>query len=113
MSSVTEKCCHPEVPSAISTTLSTPVGPIALQPARIEMPDGRRTWTVLDERGDVVECLRHSIVHLVQTGASPNTVRAYFRHVVDFANFLRANGIDLPHATVPLYDSFLAWRLAR
>lgn len=93
--------------------MSTSIGPIAMQAARIEMPDGRRTWTVLDERGDVVECLRHWIVHLDRTGASPNTVRAYVRHVVDFANFLRANGVDLPHATVPLYDSFLTWRLAR
>jgi integrase/recombinase XerD len=84
-----------------------------LQAARIEMPDGCRTWTVLDDRGDVVECLRGWIVHLDQTHASPNTIRAYVRHVVDFANFLSANGAGLSDATVPLYDGFLAWRLAR
>lgn len=67
----------------------------------------------MDDRGDVVECLRHWIVHLEQTHASPNTIRAYVRHVVDFANFLSANGAGVHEATVPLYDSFLAWRLAR
>lgn len=77
------------------------------------MPGGRRSWTALDDRGDVVECLRHWIVHLEQTHASPNTIRAYVRHVVDFANFLSANGAGVHEATVPLYDSFLAWRLAR
>ncbi|WP_293842822.1 site-specific integrase [Sphingopyxis sp.] len=77
------------------------------------MPGGRRLWTVLDDAGDVVECLRHWIVHLEQTHASPNTIRAYVRHVVDFANFLGANGVGLHEASVSLYDSFLAWRLAR
>jgi len=77
------------------------------------MPDGRRSWTVLDDSGDVVECLRHWIVHLEQTRASPNTIRAYVRHVVDFANFLGANGAGIHEATVALYDSFLAWRLVR
>ena len=77
------------------------------------MPGGSRSWTVLDDRGDVVECVRHWIVHLEQTHASPNTIRAYVRHVVDFANFLSANGAGVHEATVPLYDSFLAWRLAR
>jgi integrase/recombinase XerD len=77
------------------------------------MPGGRRSWTVLDDDGDVVECLRHWIVHLEQTHASPNTIRAYVRHVVDFASFLGANGAGIHEATVALYDSFLAWRLAR
>ncbi|GAY22144.1 hypothetical protein [Sphingobium fuliginis] len=77
------------------------------------MPDGRRSWTVLDERGDIVEKLRRWIVHLEQTRASPSTVWAYVRHVIDFANFLSANGADPDEAPVLLYDSFLAWRLAR
>jgi len=93
--------------------VSTSIHPTPLQAARIEMPGGRRTWTVLDDRGDVVECLRGWIVHLDQTHASPNTIRAYVRHVVDFANYLSANGAGLSDATVPLYDGFLAWRLAR
>jgi hypothetical protein len=59
------------------------------------MPGGRRSWTVLDDDGDVVECLRHWIVHLEQTHASPNTIRAYARHVVDFANFIAANGAGI------------------
>ena len=67
----------------------------------------------MDDDGDVVECLRHWIVHLEQTHASPNTIRAYVRHIVDFANFLSANGAGIHEATVMLYDSFLAWRLAR
>lgn len=76
------------------------------------MPDGRRSWTVLDDRGDIVECVRRWIVHLEQTHAAPNTIRAYVRHVVAFANFLSANDAGLHQATVPLYDGFLAWRLA-
>ena len=83
------------------------------QAARIEMPGGRRAWTVVNDDGDVVESLRHWIVHLEQTSTSPNTIRAYVRHVVDFANFIVANGAGIGEATVALYDSFLAWRLAR
>lgn len=49
------------------------------------MPGGCRSWTVLDDDGDVV----------------------------DFASFLGANGAGIHEATVALYDSFLAWRLAR
>lgn len=92
--------------------MSTASSPSPWQAARIELPDGRRSWTVLDDRGDIVECCRRWIVHLEQTHASPNTVRAYVRHVVEFANFLSANDAGLHQATVPLYDSFLAWRLA-
>jgi len=77
------------------------------------MPGGRRSWTVLDGHGDVVECLRHWIVHLERTHTSPNTIRAYVRQVIDFANFLAANGAGIHEATVAFYDSFLAWRLAR
>jgi len=83
------------------------------QAARIEIPGGRRSWTVLDDDGDVVECLRHWIVHLEQTHAPPNAIRAYVRHVVDFVNFIAANGAGIQEATVSLYDSFLAWRFAR
>ncbi len=93
--------------------MSTPFATTPWQAARIEMPGGRKSWTVLDDDGDVVECLRHWIVHLEQTHASPNTIRAYVRHIVDFANFLGANGAGIHEATVMLYDSFLAWRLAR
>lgn len=67
----------------------------------------------MDEAGDVVEKVRGWILHLEQTHASPNTVRAYVRHVVDLANFLWANGVGLHDITVSLYDSFLAWRLTR
>ncbi len=91
--------------------MSTPSYP--LRTARIAMPDGRRSWTVLDEDGEIVERLRDWIVHLEQTDASPNTIRAYARHVVDFANFLGTNGAGLRDVTVPLYDGFLAWRLAK
>ena len=93
--------------------MSTSFATTPWQAARIEIPGGRRSWTVLDDRGDVVECLRHWIIHLEQTHASPNTIRAYVRHVVDFENFLGANGAGIHEATVALYDSFLAWRLAR
>ena len=66
----------------------------------------------MDDGGDIVECCRRWIVHLEQTHASPNTVRAYVRHVVAFANFLSANDAGLHQATIPLYDGFLAWRFA-
>ncbi|WP_242097715.1 tyrosine-type recombinase/integrase [Sphingomonas sp. CROZ-RG-20F-R02-07] len=93
--------------------MSTPSYLAPLQTARIAMPDGRRSWTVLDDDAEIVECFRHWIVHLEQTNASPNTIRAYARHVVDFANFLGTNGAGLRDVTVPLYDGFLAWRLTR
>lgn len=80
--------------------------------ARIEMPDGRRSFTVLDDTGDVVDGLRRWIVHLEQTNASPNTIRAYARHVIDLANYLSTHGASLAEISVPLYDNFLAWRMA-
>ena len=113
MYSVVGKACSQRGLSTVSATVSTPFATTPWQAARIEMPGGRRSWTVLDDDGDVVECLRHWIVHLEQTHASPNTIRAYVRHIVDFANFLSANGAGIHEATVMLYDSFLAWRLAR
>lgn len=75
------------------------------------MPDGRRSLTVLDDVGEIVECIRAWIVHLEQTHASPNTIRAYARHVVDLANYLAGNDVWLTAVSVPLYDNFLAWRL--
>ena len=80
--------------------------------SRIEMPDGRRSFTVLDDNGNVADDLRQWIVHLEQTNASPNTVRAYARHVVDLANYLSAHEASLAKISVPLYDDFLAWRLS-
>jgi len=74
------------------------------------MPHGPRSWTVLDDSGDVVGRIRDWIVHLEQINLSPNTIRAYVRHVVDFANYLSSNDTDPLGVTVPLYDSFLAWR---
>ena len=63
------------------------------------MPDGRRSFTVLDDNGDVVDSLRNWIVHLEQTNASPNTIRGYARHVVDLANYLSMHGADLAQIT--------------
>src|SRR5690606_12661 len=80
--------------------------------ARIVMPGGQCSWTVLDDDGGTVQRMRDWIVHLEQTNMSPNTVRAYLRHVVDLANFLSINGSDLPSVTVALYDRFLAWRMS-
>lgn len=91
--------------------MSTLIEPAPLQLARIEMPDGRRSFTVLDNSGEAVESLRRWIVHLEQTHASPNTIRAYVRHVVDLANYLSVHGASLAQISVPLYDNFLAWRL--
>lgn len=93
--------------------MSTSNLPSLWQAARIEMPDGSRSWTVLDDSGDVIASLRNWIVHLEQSRASPNTIRAYLRHIVEFANFLNANSANLREVTVALYDGFLAWRLAR
>lgn len=81
-----------------------------MRAARIAMPNGERSWTVLDVEGDVVDSIRQWIIHLEETNASPNTTTAYLRHVVDFANYLGVNDANLHHPTVALYDRFLAWR---
>ena len=80
------------------------------QAARIEMPGGRQSWTVLDDDGDVAERLRHWNVNLEQMHASPNTIRAYVRHVVDLANFFVGNGAEIHEAMVALYDGLFARR---
>lgn len=113
MSSVIRKGLLSSHPFNSICTVSSTIHSAPFQAARIEMPDGLRTWTILDDCGDTVECLRSWIVHLDQTHASPNTIRAYVRHVADFANFLNVNGSDLSNVTVSLYDHFLAWRLAQ
>lgn len=92
--------------------MSIPIEAASLYLVRIEMPDGRRSFTVLDDDGEVVGGLRRWIVHLEQTNASPNTIRAYARHVVDLANYLSVHGVSLSEISVPLYDNFLAWRVA-
>lgn len=81
-----------------------------LRLVRIRMPDERRSWTIIDGAGETVGDLRHWIVHLEQTHCSPNTIRAYARHVVDLANYLTANESSLVRISVPLYDDFLRWR---
>ena len=92
--------------------MSTASSPSPWQAAPIELPHGHRSWTVLDAPGEIVDCCRRWIVYLEQTHAPPNTIRAYVPHVVEFANFLSANGAGLHQATLSLYDSFLVWRLA-
>jgi integrase len=78
-----------------------------MHPAKIRMPDGRTSWTALDDSGEPVPELRSWVIHLEELSYSPNTVRPYLLHLTRLGRFLRASGKSFRDITIPDYDEFL------
>ncbi len=83
-----------------------------MRASRLRMPDGRVSWTVLDNEGVEVRHLRDWIVHLEATGTSPNTIRAYVRYAARWCAFLLGNGTSLSTPTINDWDRFVQWYAA-
>ncbi len=80
-----------------------------MKAVRIRFPDGRLSWTVIDEMGEPVPEFRHWLTHLEQTFASPNTVQAYARHMARLGTYLKVQGKGIREIAVSDYDGFLVW----
>jgi integrase/recombinase XerD len=77
--------------------------------ARIRLPDGRVSWTVLDEHAEPVAPVRAWLVHLEQIRSSPSTIERFAKHVAELGEFLPAREKAFEHITVHDYDQFGAW----
>ncbi len=82
---------------------------MALELVKIRFDDSRYSWTVVDDDGTPIDCIRDWIVHLEQINQSPNTVQAYARHVARLGSYLLACRKDLSDISVTDYDRFLQW----
>jgi integrase/recombinase XerD len=81
-----------------------------MRAAKLRYPDGRVSWSMLDDLGETVGTVRAWVVHLEQTRMSPNTIERFVKHVADLGSFLHARGKGFDHIGVPDYDAFLAAR---
>jgi hypothetical protein len=59
-----------------------------MQAARIRLPDGRISWTVLDAEHETVESARAWLLHLENIHMAPNTVERFAKHVAALGLFL-------------------------
>lgn len=80
-----------------------------MEHVKVRLPNGRCSWTIIDERGTVIETLQNWIIHLEETNTSPNTIKAYIRHMVRLGNFLEAKNKYFKDITVTDFDYFLRW----
>lgn len=76
---------------------------------RIRYENNQRHWIVVDDNGEPDEEIQAWLNHLYVTNMSPNTIEAYARHLVRFANYLKLNKQSLRTVTVAIYDDYLKW----
>lgn len=82
---------------------------MAFELVKIRFDDVRYSWTVVDDDGIPVDCIRDWIVHLEQINQSPNTIQAYARHIARLGSYLQVHGKGLEGIAVADYDRFLQW----
>jgi site-specific recombinase XerD len=76
---------------------------------RVTLPDGERTWTVLDWDHRVVEPAEQYLEYLRMLGRSPNTVKSYARGLALWWEFLAVYGLVWDGVTVEDFGRFLGW----
>jgi integrase/recombinase XerD len=76
---------------------------------RLLMPDGAGSWTVLDDRGEVVAPAEAFLAHLQALGRSPETVRTYATSLKLWWEFLAGAGCGFEAVTVDHVARFVAW----
>ena len=76
---------------------------------RLVMPDGSRSWTVLDDRGEVIGPVEAFLAHLQALDRSPETVRTYATSLKLWWEFLGSAGCGFDTATVDHVARFVAW----
>ena len=80
-----------------------------MQAARIRLPDGRISWTVLDADHETVESARNWLLHLENIHMAPTTVERFAKHVAALGLFLSARAKTFEQITIRDYDQFIAW----
>jgi hypothetical protein len=73
------------------------------------LPDGQRTWTVLDADHRVVEPAEQYLEYLRMLGRSPNTVKSYARALALWCEFLAVYELAWDAVTVEDLGRFLGW----
>lgn len=76
---------------------------------RLVMPDGSGSWTVLDDRGEVVAPVEAFLAHLQALDRSPETVRTYATSLKLWWEFLAEASCGYDMATVDHVARFVAW----
>ncbi|HVB45172.1 MAG TPA: site-specific integrase [Streptosporangiaceae bacterium] len=76
---------------------------------RVVMPDGSASWTVLDDRGEVVAPAEAFLAHLRALGRSPETVRTYATSLKLWWEFLGGAGCGFDAVSVDHVARFVSW----
>jgi len=80
-----------------------------MKSVKIRLPNNDLSWTVIDHNGNTIQEVRDWIIHLEETNASPNTIKAYSRHVSRLGSYLQAHKKTFKDITISHYDGFLKW----
>ncbi len=76
---------------------------------RVVLPDGERTWTVLDGDHGVVEPAEQYLEYLRMLGRSPNTVKSYARALALVVAVPDVYALEWDGVTVEDLGRFLGW----
>lgn len=76
---------------------------------RVVLPDGERTWTVLDGSYGVVAPAEELLEFMRATGRSPNTIKSYARALALWWEFLGAYELAWDEVKVEHFGAFLTW----
>jgi Phage integrase, N-terminal SAM-like domain len=87
------------------TVTATAVGRVQ----RVELPNGERTWTVVDGGYLVVAPAEEFLEFMRATGRSPNTVKSYARALALWWEFLAVYGLVWDEVKVEDFGAFLTW----
>ena len=90
-----------------STLISDPA--VGCRTQRVAVPDGERTWTVLDGEHRVVQPVEEFLEYLRMLGRSPNTVKSYARALALWWQFLTVYELAWDAVTVEDLGRFLGW----
>lgn len=90
-----------------STVISGPAAGCRTQ--RVAIPDGERTWTVLDGEHRVVVPVEQFLEYLRVLGRSPNTVKSYARALALWWQFLAVYKLAWDAVMVEDLGRFLGW----
>lgn len=90
-----------------STLISGPAAGCRTQ--RVAIPDGERTWTVLDGEHRVVVPVEQFLEYLRILRRSPNTVKSYARALALWWQFLTVYELAWDAVTVEDLGRFLGW----
>lgn len=76
---------------------------------RIRYPDGKLSWTVLDDSFHPVQPICQYLRYLENLERSPNTVKNYARHLKFFWEFLTDNYLDWQAINLEKLSDFIHW----